>query len=103
MNTQVTEGPEGFIKSTSSHLNSSFYLNASDSNSITEVALRTVHQTMDDMLLGNLKTPTYYLASLDPGTGKTEALCAFLRISQKSDSCFAKSRTSASLNPGQLV
>ncbi|GBH32686.1 hypothetical protein D0Z70_23060 [Sphingobium terrigena] len=26
-----------------------------------------------------------------------------MRISQKSDSCFAKSRTSASVNPGQLV
>ena len=29
--------------------------------------------------------------------------CGGLRISQKSDSCFAKSRTSASVNPGQLV
>jgi hypothetical protein len=38
-----------------------------------------------------------------PGNITIVPLPAKLRISQKSDSCFAKSRTSASVNPGQLV
>lgn len=38
-----------------------------------------------------------------PASINDQFLICRVRISQKSDSCFVKSRTSASVNPGQLV
>lgn len=41
--------------------------------------LKCVHDTLVHLLSGNLSTPVYHLASFDPGTGKTAALCEFLK------------------------
>ena len=42
-------------------------------------AIRSIHESMADMLSGTIKDPRYHLASVDPGTGKTAALCSFLK------------------------
>ena len=41
--------------------------------------LKSVHDTLSDLLAGTLAEPVYHLASFDPGTGKTEAICEFLK------------------------
>ena len=51
----------------------------SSSHQKTETALQSVLQNIVDMVSGSVSEPLYRLASLDPGTGKTEAVCAFLR------------------------
>jgi len=43
------------------------------------VALRCVHDTLNDLLIGTLSDPIYHLASFEPGSGKTATLCGFLK------------------------
>ena len=51
----------------------------------TETALKAVQEHMVRMLVGELREPTFYLSSLDPGKGKTEAVCALLKAWKHND------------------
>lgn len=45
----------------------------------TERAIRSLHRLMASLLSGESSEPNFYLSSLDPGMGKTEAVCCFLQ------------------------
>jgi hypothetical protein len=51
----------------------------------TEIALKAVQEHMVHMLVGELREPKVYLSSLDPGKGKTEAVCALLKAWKHND------------------
>jgi hypothetical protein len=50
----------------------------SSPNEATEIIFHQVLRLMVQMLAGPPVEPVFHLASCDPGTGKTEALCSFL-------------------------
>lgn len=78
MRTKVTEGPERLLQAASSCLQVAFEEYGSKPNQSTMVALNAIHKTMSEMLTGTLPSQKYHLASIDPGSGKTQALCSFL-------------------------
>ena len=62
----------------SSILKTTLQTNRSSPSEVTEIIFHQVLSLMAQMLAGPPMEPVFHLASCDPGTGKTEALCSFL-------------------------
>jgi hypothetical protein len=72
-------GPEGFLSVAFRDLKSTLQANGSCIDQSTETALKSVLSFMVQSVHEVPSETLYSLASLDPGAGKTEATCAFLR------------------------
>ena len=79
MNIIQSDRSDKLLSDTLGCLREALQSNGSIPNKATEEALRSSIQVMVQMLSGQLSSPVLQLASLDPGSGKTEALCCFLR------------------------
>lgn len=83
--TEVTLGSDKLLKEAFSVLKHQLQEYGSVIDDPTEVALKTVQEHMVHMLVGELTDPKFFLSSLDPGKGKTEAVCALLKAWKAAD------------------
>lgn len=79
MNIDKSLKGHGIISRASSTLKTNLQANRSCPNEATEIIFHQVLSLMVQMLVGAPVEPIFHLASCDPGTGKTEALCSFLK------------------------
>lgn len=78
MKSQETEGVR-LLQAASTCLDDALQAHRSVPSASVRFALQSIHDTMVDMIVPGKVDVRYHLAAVDPGAGKTEALCAFLK------------------------
>jgi len=79
MNTQDLEGYQKLLKVTYSLLSNDLFMDGSIDDEDIKQTLSDLQRNMVLLLTGHLPERITYLASLDPGIGKTQSLCAILK------------------------
>lgn len=79
MKSQETDRPSSILQLAAIRLDETLTAHGSVPNEAVRLALTAIHETMAAMMVPDKIAAKYHLASVDPGAGKTEALCAFLK------------------------